>query len=355
MKILHIAYFGQNRQMNGVAEAVLNLARAQIKLGENVKLAMINDHDLVDGKFIYYIKKTNEFKNLLENFKPDIVSFHSIYYLQQITFSKILRKKSIPYVYVFHGGASSDNAKKHALKKQIGNFIFFNRIIRHAKKVVYLNENEKNKSVFIDINNNGIVIPNGVELHNNPFLDNKSGIINISFISRMDYWGKGLDILFEVICKIKNTSLENKVRFSFFGYDINNTGEKFDKVGDLSHYYGYVSGDKKEKAFLDSDIMILPSRSEGMPMTVLESLSYGVPCIVTPETNMADLIEAENCGWVTTLSVDDMLNTIEKSVFELPSKKKEYFENCKRAVQSYSWNNIASLTINMYKKIKSNG
>lgn len=351
MKILHIAYFGRNRQMNGVSESVINLAKAQVAQGQEVKLAMANDHDLIDGKFICLTDNVEVFSTLIDEFIPDIAVFHSLYERFQISYSHILRKRNVPYVLVFHGGASIDNAHKHAMKKRIANLLFFNRIIRYADRVVYLNTNEKEKSVFRRINNRDAIIPNGVMLRDNIFQRRGNDKINISFISRMDYWGKGLDLLYEAIEQLKNSPLGKILHFSFYGYATDQTYKVFNELGNISHYYGYVSGQEKQDAFLTSDVLILPSRSEGMPMTILEALAYGIPCIVTPETNMADLIADNGCGWVTELTIESIVKTIKKCCADIQIDYEGYYKRCKQVAALYSWENIARTSTLLYTEI----
>lgn len=46
-------------------------------------------------------------------------------------------------------------------------------------------------------------------------------------------------------------------------------------------YKGYVDGKEKIQAFLNSDVFILPSYGEGLPLVVLEALHFGLPIITT--------------------------------------------------------------------------
>ena len=65
MKILHIAYFGRRGKLNGIYEAVTCLANAQIKLNNDVKIAITTKQSVVDEQFIYYTPTTKEIKTLL--------------------------------------------------------------------------------------------------------------------------------------------------------------------------------------------------------------------------------------------------------------------------------------------------
>ena len=55
----------------------------------------------------------------------------------------------------------------------------------------------------------------------------------------------------------------------------------------------------------DKHIYILTSRYEGMPLTVLEALSCGCPCLITSQTNMEDLISATSM-WLDNAFVIDI-------------------------------------------------
>lgn len=66
--------------------------------------------------------------------------------------------------------------------------------------------------------------------------------------------------------------------------DENNLGEKV-KIR------GWISGDEKDRALKDSDIYILPSYSEGLPMSILEAMAIGLPVISTPVGGTPEAVE----------------------------------------------------------------
>ena len=56
-------------------------------------------------------------------------------------------------------------------------------------------------------------------------------------------------------------------------------------------FHGSAFGIEKEQFYIKADAYILPSHSEGLPMTVLEAWSYSLPAIITPECNIPEGFE----------------------------------------------------------------
>ena len=53
-------------------------------------------------------------------------------------------------------------------------------------------------------------------------------------------------------------------------------------------FYGPAFGEEKEAILRSADAFILPSFSEGLPMSVLEAWAYGLPVLMTPECNLPE-------------------------------------------------------------------
>ena len=80
---------------------------------------------------------------------------------------------------------------------------------------------------------------------------------------------------------------------------------------------GGVYGDNKVKVLLDTDIFILTSRYEGMPMGVLEAWSYGIPCILSDGTNMINSDTLENSYWKVSLDPKLLATSIISSIRDI--------------------------------------
>ena len=49
---------------------------------------------------------------------------------------------------------------------------------------------------------------------------------------------------------------------------------------------------EKEKVFRNSSAFILSSYSEGLPMAVLEAMSYRVPCLISENCNLPETLNS---------------------------------------------------------------
>jgi len=64
-----------------------------------------------------------------------------------------------------------------------------------------------------------------------------------------------------------------------------------EEIASHTKFLGYLHGDKKIRVFSESDIFILPSYSEGLPITMLEAMATGLPIIATPVGAIPEIIE----------------------------------------------------------------
>jgi poly(glycerol-phosphate) alpha-glucosyltransferase len=53
-------------------------------------------------------------------------------------------------------------------------------------------------------------------------------------------------------------------------------------------FFGSAFGEEKEVLLRSAEAFILPSFSEGLPMSVLEAWAYGLPVVMTPECNFPE-------------------------------------------------------------------
>ena len=61
---------------------------------------------------------------------------------------------------------------------------------------------------------------------------------------------------------------------------------------------GWVRGEEKDKLLRESDLFFLPSYNEGMPMSILEAMGYGLPIISTPVGGIPKIVHNGKNGYL---------------------------------------------------------
>lgn len=142
-------------------------------------------------------------------------------------------------------------------------------------------------------------------LDNNPY---NSEAKNILFLGRLGK-RKGIYDLLEAI-KLLDGSLNSDVQFYLCGDgDVDEVKTKVDELG-IKHriaYVGWVDKEKKEELKSKTMINVLPSYNEGLPMTILETMAYGIPNISTSIASIPEVIFDGKNGYLITPRNVEML------------------------------------------------
>jgi len=286
--------------------------------------------------------------------QPDIVIFHSTYIPNHIRIANELRKRSIPYIIVPRGGMTIDSQKIKFLKKRIANFLFYSNYVDGAAAIHYLTKGEAEATK--SWNTNHFIIGNGID-KKNPINDKqKREGVQFVFIGRLDIYHKGLDLLINGLALAKDDFAESKSKFELYGPDSNDSNNLLEKMileSELAPYVslkGPVYDNEKLEVLKNTDVFVHTSRFEGHPMGVLEALSYGIPCLLTPGTNMSAEVVESGAGWGTEATEESIADTI-KHIIINKLKIKE-MKNCAILLsEDYHWNSIADKTLQAYANV----
>lgn len=355
IKIVHIASF-EDGHFSGVKSVLEELIPAQRALGHDIWIFnnKKNKRKVIDGEI--YIGGFRDFVKHINEIRPDFVLFHTLYDFNKVKYSYYLRYIKIPYIIEPHGSTTSKNTQKSKIKKKIADFVYVLNYIKHSKGLIYLNKKEKDDCIFKNLRKNFAIVPNGTQLHD---VDNKKrnvDVVKFIFLGRIDIIPKGLDLLFSAIKLFNARYGQNLAEFHLYGQlrDASMQSVFEDNIknaGSNVFFHGAVSGLEKEQAYRSSNVFVLTSRGEGMPMSVLEALSYGLPCLLSPQTNMANLITENKCGWVTETSEESICETVYKAVCEYKENNSELINNSLTAVKCFSWDSIAKESIRAYLEL----
>lgn len=111
---------------------------------------------------------------------------------------------------------------------------------------------------------------------------------------------------------------------------------------------GPVFGETKSQLLAGAHVFVHPSRWEGMPLSILEALAQGTPCLVSQATGLSEWVEARSCGWSVGLGAPDLA----KMLIRLASERNDVWAKAQNAISSvssdYSWASIADRLSSLY-------
>lgn len=260
-----------------------------------------------------------------------------------IKISKIFKKKSILHL---HGSEFEVFYKKSSknVKKLIAN------IFMTSDCVIVLGERwlkfikEIAPEANIQVVNNAVKVPEYTVKYDEE-------CINILFLGVL-IKRKGIYDLIEAINLINGMNIANKKKVKFI---IGGTGKEEVGVRSLIMKYnlnncidmvGWVDGTKKEALLRESNVFVLPSYNEGLPMAILEAMSFGIPVISTDVGSIDEAVIHNNNGYLfKTGDIETLVKYICEMVDD-ENRWKKFSEESKNIV--YSKFNIT----NYFKKFE---
>lgn len=207
---------------------------------------------------------------------------------RSIAIAKLCGTKG-PYVISPRGMLEPWALRSGSIKKKIAWGLWQGKLLRQATCIHALCEAEAISIAHLNLGRPICIIPNGVDLPE--VLPGKdSNFKTLLFLGRI-HPKKGLVELLRAFAQIEQ-SQRNGWRILIAGWDDGGHLPMLQSLaGELAvdgsiEFVGPVFGDKKTELLRSCTAFILPSHSEGLPMSVLEAWSYGLPAVITNECHL---------------------------------------------------------------------
>lgn len=202
------------------------------------------------------------------------------------------------------------------------------------------------------------VIPHGVEVRSDitpevfhgrfPELRGRRLVL---FLGRIHY-KKGVDLLCQAWAPVCERFPEAHLVLA--GPDFENTQDSVEALIaalGIRHrvtFTGMLAGDLKWSALAAAELFVLPSRSEGLPVAVLEAMGMGKPVIVTRQCNLPEVDERQ-CGIVIEPQVRQLEAALHQMLSVPSGEIMRMGENGKRLVsERYNWRAVGRQMARVY-------
>ncbi len=154
------------------------------------------------------------------------------------------------------------------------------------------------KEYFVSIGVNGAKIRVLNNIVSPPAADNKphdDGKLHLMYMGEISNRKGAFDLLKAIADE--RDYFKDKLLLRMGGNEVDGDIKAFIRdngLGGFVSYEGWISGQKKVDCLTWEDVYILPSYNEGLPIAILEAMSYRHPIISTPVGGIPEVIEN---GW----------------------------------------------------------
>lgn len=373
-KFLNIAMFGQKRvpsREGGVEIVVGEISSRLVSLGHSVtcynrsgkhiggkefqkkqpkvyKGVRIKKVLTIDKKGLAAVS-SSVFASIKSAFgRYDVVHIHAEGPAFMCWLPKLFRKKVIVTVH----GLDHQRAK---WGKFAGKYIMAGEknAVKFADRIIVLSEGVK--KYFKDTyNRDTLFIPNGVnrpELYPPEFIKEQFGLNKDSYILFLGRLvpEKGLKYLIEAF---KQINTDKKLVIAGGSSDTSDFEKEIKTLASDDGrviFTGFVEGQTLAELYSNAYIYTLPSDLEGMPLSLLEAMSYSNCCLVSDIGECADVV-GEHAVVFRKSDTEDLREKLQNLCNDEALVKKFKSEAADYILKKYNWDDVTAKTLQAYKK-----
>lgn len=281
--------------------------------------------------------------------RPDLVHIHSSFgpsFYRKMPYIYMAKWWKIPVINHIHGSEFDKLYTNADVKKQR----LVEKVWGKCDRFIVLSEAWKEKFSCIVPREKMTVVENYSRLQ--PVIDRELCNNQILFLGAINPMKGCLDMV-DVVCELKKTCPDITMVIAGEG-EIEAVKAKAKEKGVSEHlkFPGWVRGEEKEELLRNSDIFFLPSYTEGMPMSILDAMGYGLPIISTNVGGIPKLVKDGMNGRLYTPGDTHAMAAGIRELLENPEQRMTYGK-CSRAVveESYSLERHLEKIESVYKTV----
>ncbi|MFC4811401.1 glycosyltransferase family 4 protein [Paenibacillus sp. GCM10023250] len=285
-------------------------------------------------------------------FKPDIVHIHMSYkgsFYRKSLIILLLKPFRVPVITHIHGSSFKDFYA--GMSPMARSYCYY--ILNSSTKIVVLSK-EWYQFFSTIVNKDKLkILYNAVKPPQLIRTKEENPFPVCLFLGRMSV-RKGIFDLLEAVQMIKSRNICTRFILAGDGeVDKVRSIVKDNCLEDYVEVVGWVDKEEKDELLRKSDILILPSYNEGLPMAILEAMSFGLSIISTTVGGIPELvINGENGYLIQAGEVDTLCTRIEMLVDNKKLRQQLRNNNIRRIREDYHIQVFVRELTTMYRSLK---
>jgi glycosyltransferase involved in cell wall biosynthesis len=381
MRVLHVIPSVDERS-GGPATAILPMCRALIQQGVEV-LLVTTDSDLREGElpdgpgsqykgvpamfFPSQLGRSFKYSRPLASWLDAniqhyaLVHIHAVFNHSSVAAAHLCRKAGVPYIVRPLGTLEPWSMKQKSLRKRLFWPVSGKAMLQGAAAVQYTTEAEKLSTEALFGLDRGRVVPLGIEpakaatnglAQHFPALAEQPYVLVLSRLHPK----KGLDVLIDAFFALVQSRQFANWRLVIAGDGPADYVLKLKRQAaghphrERIAFTGWLDNEKKAAVLSHASLLCLPSYQENFGLCVMESLSYSVPVLVSPQVNLAAEISAVNAGWISAIDQNELTATLAAALGDEDELARRGRAG-KALSQKYSWENTAHGLASLYRDL----
>ena len=120
------------------------------------------------------------------------------------------------------------------------------------------------------------------------------------------------------------------------------------KGDDRIIFTGFVQGEELDELYSNAYVYTLPSDLEGMPLSLLEAMSYGNCCLVSDIDECASVVEDKALVFEKS-NVEQLKERLQEACDKPEMVDKYKKEAADFICEKYNWDDVVERTMEMYR------
>jgi glycosyltransferase involved in cell wall biosynthesis len=334
---------------------------SMVEVDGRVELELFPVHTRWDRRMYRSIEMRRWLNEAVRDF--DVVDIQGVWSFITVDAAWACLRAGIPYILTPHGQMAQWDWEKRFWQKRVFFKLFLQKIWHSAAAIRFVSEGEVRHSA-IKARTLGEVIPYSVSL---PCLKDDgqdasdvlceigipADVPVVLFLGRVTAQKGVLDLVEGFNCL---WARQKDVFLLIVGPLEGDYGSAvIDRVKQLPggqniRLLGPLYGERKYGALTASSLFVTLSKNEGLPNAVLEAMAWGLPVVLTEESNFPE-VEKYGAGKVVRAKPENVADILERLLRE-PAQLKQMGESARRLIEEhFTWEKVLPQVLSLYERV----